>query len=348
MGLCRIAFRASLVIWATAALVDIAAHPACAQERDRLLGELEITDRVLERARAVVEESANERAAQELRFAFSLQERAKQLAMTDASLADVRQSVDLTARARQLAQRAVNIATQQAHMEQRALVLLEQLDRALEQAAARVSDVPTERAERLLGLATRRLERARESFQEQRYREAITMVQEALKLLTNLNQPTPGRHLERMLENTHRLLERVENEAQDGEQITGILERASTLIAQAETNLQNGQPFVAEKLLSQARELLLNAMRLTETPLDTARVDLLLEETAAFVQDVAAQLRDAESAEATRLIDNATRHLDRARELRAAGNLRQVLEEARVARNLARRAAQVAGIQQME
>ena len=81
---------------------------------------------------------------------------------------------------------------------------------------------------------------------------------------------------------------------------------------------------------------------------DAARVDLLLEETTALVQDVAAQARDAENSEAARLIDNAARHLDRARELRAAGKLRQALEEARVARNLARRAAQVAGIQQLE
>jgi len=348
MRMLRIASRTGLALWVVTALVSVVALPAGAQDRERLFSELEITDRVLERARAVVEESGNERAAGELRFAFSLQERAKHLAMSDAALTDARQSVELTTRARQLAQRAVNIATQQAHLEQRAFLLLEHLDRALEQAAARGADAPTERAERLLALATRRLESARESVQEQRFREAITMVQETLKLLGNLGQPAPGRHLERMFENTRRLLERIEHETRDDERVAGILDRARNLITQAEGSYENGQPFAAERLLQQARELLLSAMRLTETPIDAARVDFLLEETASFVQDVAAQVRDAGSAEATRLIDNASRHLDRARELRAAGKLRQALEEARVARNLARRAAQVAGVEQLE
>ena len=66
-----------------------------------------------------------------------------------------------------------------------------------------------------------------------------------------------------------------------------------------------------------------------------------------FVQDIAAGVRDAENPEASTLIENALRHLDRARSLRAAGKLRQALEEARVARNLARRAAQVAGVQHL-
>ncbi len=241
----------------------------------------------------------------------------------------------------------MTIATQQAQLEQRALVLLEQLERALEHAAARVSDVPTERAERLIALATRRLEQARESFQEQHYKEAIFMVRETMRLLENVAQPTPARHLDRVFENTRRLLERVERDAANNQQIAGLVERARALIQQAEGNFQNGQPFAAERRLQQARELLLNAMRLTEAPLDEVRVDILLEETTQYVQEVAARVRDAESREANTLVGNALRHLDRARELRAAGKLRQALEEARVARNLARRAAQAAGIEQL-
>jgi HEPN domain-containing protein len=328
------------------ALASVALGPTTshAQETDRLITELEITDRILERARAVVEESGNERAVHELRFAFHLQAQAWNN-VREASVIDARRSVELTGRARQLARRAVNIASQQAHLEQRALLLLEQLERALEQAAARISDVPTERAERLLGLATRRLEKARESFQEQHFREAVNMAQETLKLLQNLDQPTPARHLERMFDNTRRLLERVDDETGDDDQVARLVEQARRMIEQAEDSFQNGQPFAAEQRLQQARELLLNALRRNQTSLDAASVDLLLEETAAFVQGVAAQVRDAESSEATTLIENALRHLDRARELRAAGRLRQALEEARVARNLARRAAQVAGVE---
>lgn len=326
------------------------APPLGAQDSgpERIVTELERTDQILERARAIVEEVGNDRAAQELRFAFSLQEKARQIMQrSDASFADVQHSAELTTRARQLAQRAVNIASQQAHLEQRALRLIEQLEYALEQAVVRISDTPTERSERLLGLATRRLEQARESFQEQRYREAINMVQETLRLLQNLGEPGPGRRLERMFEQTRRLLERVENDAGDAEQVRGMIERARTLIEQAEGHHQTGQPFAAERALRQARELLLNVMRSSEAPLDALQVDALLDETAEFVRDIAQQIRDADNPEATTLIDNALRHLDRARELRAAGNLRQALAEGRVARNLARRAAQSAGIQHL-
>lgn len=336
-------FAALLVLVSLA----ISSTPLLAQETDRLLNELETTDRILERARAVVEESGNERAVHELRFAFHLQAQAWETSRDAAGLTDARRSVELTSRARQLARRAVNIASQQARLEQRALQLLEQLERALEHAAARIADSPTERAERLLGLATRRLEKARESFQEQHFREAVNMAQETLRLLQNLGEPTPERHLETMFDNTRRLLERVESQAGQDDLEARTLEQAQRLIQQAEDSFQSGQPVTAERRLQQARELLLNTMRRNDTSLDTASVDLLLEETATFVQDVAAQVRDAENSEATTLVENALRHLDRARELRAAGKLRRALEEARVARNLARRAAQIAGVQRL-
>ncbi len=317
-------------------------HPA-----ERLITELEMTDHILERAREVVEQSGNERAIHELKFAFTLQEQAKNLARsTDASLTDFQRSAELTARARQLAQRAVTIASQQIHLEQRARLLIEQLERALEQASARLGDAPNDRAERLLAIATRRLEQARESFLEQRYQEAIHMVQETIKLLQNLGAPTPGRQLERMFDNIQRLLERAESEAAENPQAAAMIERARLLIEQARANFQNGQPVAAERRLQQARDLLLNAMRLSDRPLDAGHVDLLLEETMSYVQDIAAQVRDAGDPQAATLAENALRHMERARELRAAGKLRQALEEARVARNLARRAAQAAGIPQ--
>ena len=150
-----------------------------------------------------------------------------------------------------------------------------------------------------------------------------------------------------MFEQTRRLLERVENEARDIEQVHGMIDRARALIEQAEGHHQAGQPFAAERALRQARELLLNVMRSSEAPLDAMQVDALLDETAEFVRDIAQQVRDTDNPEATTLIENALRHLDRARELRAAGNLRQALAEGRVARNLARRAAQSAGIQHL-
>jgi hypothetical protein len=332
----------------TLALVVTSAGTLSAQSRDRLIQEIESTERVLERARGVVEEHGNPRAMRQLRFAFELQANARRLVGSgQPTLFDARRAAELTQRARLLAQRAVTIASQQARLEQRARLQLERFDIALESARDRLGDAPSQQTLQLIEMAGRRLEQAREAFHEHRFREAIHLCEETTRLLQSHGSATTRRRFERRLENTKRLLERAQNGAAESDPTRTQLERAEGLIARAEESWASGRPVPAELQLRQARELLLRVMRQSEQPLDASGVDAVLENTAAVIDDVATRVRELENAEAMRFIDNAYRHLERARSLRLEGKLRQALEEARVARNLAGRAARAAGISQL-
>ena len=340
-----IARQAGLVVLALLCCLGAFAADAGAQERERLRNELERTDQILERARTVVEEHGNLRAREQLSFAFQLQERAKTIAFSPyAGLVELQRALELSLRARSLAERAVQIASQQAHLEQRAQQALERLERRLEEARAAAGDVPDESSVRTLELATRRLEQAREAFHEQRFQEVIGISIDTMRFLDSFVRPEPGQRLERILENTRHLLERAVADAGENARAQEILQRATTLLEQAEAQRLAGHPDAAERLVQQARELVLNAMRLREAPLDAGRVDLVLEETATYVDDAMQRVQDSASPEAVTLLENAKRHLERARELRLENKLQQALEEARVARNLARRAVQLAGV----
>ncbi len=336
--------QAGLVVLALLCCLGALVTEAGAQERERLRIELERTDQIQERARAVVEEHGNLRAREQLRFAFQLQERAKTIAFSPyAGLTELQRALELTRRARALAERAVQIASQQAHLEQRAQQALDRLERRLEEARAVAGEVPDERSVRTLEFASRRLEQAREAFHEQRFQEVIGIAIDTTRFLDSFVRPEPGQHLERMLENTRHLLERAAADAGDNARAQELLQRATRLLEQVEAQRLAGHPDAAERLVQEARELVLNAMRLGEAPLDAARVDLVLEETAAYVDDAVQRVQDSANQEAVTLLENAKRHLERARELRLADKLQQALEEARVARNLARRAVQLAG-----
>ena len=347
MGLDRRIFvrRAGLVACAVACLLAVGAAAVVAQDGERLRQEMDRTDQILERARAVVEEYGNLRAREQLRFAFQLQERAKTIASaTAASLMEMQQAFDLSRRARALAERAVQIASQQAHLEQRAMQALDRLERRLEECRVLAGDAPDERALRTLELGQRRLEQAREAFHEQRFQEVLGIALDTTRFLDTFVRPEPGQSLDRMMENTRHLLARATDDVGANPTAQELLRRATMLLEEAETQRLAARLDASERLVEQAREVILRAMRLGEAPLDTARVDLVLEETTTYVDDVARQVQDAGRPEAVTFCDNAKSHLERARALRRTNKLQQALEEARVARNLARRAAQIIGI----
>lgn len=345
MGNRKLGFQLRAGLGALAVLsILLAAPQLLAQDRERLRLELEQTDNILERARAVVEEHGNLRAREQLRFAFQMQQSAKEIAGSPlTSLLELQRALELTRRARLLAERAVQIASQQAQLEQRAQYALERLERRLEEARVTAGDLPDERSLRTLELAARRLEQAREAFHEQRFQECIGIAVDTTRFLDGFVRREPRRHLERLLENTRHLLERAQADQTENREVQELLRRAAGLLDEAESNRLAGRSAAAERQAQEARDLVLRAMRLGESPVDATRVDLVLEETANFIDETELQVHEAGKPEAASLIGNAKRHLERARELRLTNKLQQALEEARVARNLARRAAQLAG-----
>ncbi len=85
----RIGFIASACMALVTLLGVAPTHAQTDHPAERLITELEMTDRILERAREVVEQSGNERAIHELKFAFTLQEQAKKAGTDKLTLEEI-------------------------------------------------------------------------------------------------------------------------------------------------------------------------------------------------------------------------------------------------------------------
>jgi HEPN domain-containing protein len=323
-------------------LVAGSPRPAAAQDCLRARQEVEATQPHLERAREVVEQGGNPRAFEPLRLAFRLQEQAVAL-LGEPSLRSCLHAIELTREARRLADRAMSVAAQQAEIEQRALNEIQQVERILENVRDRAAGPLPDRVHRFLSMAERRLEQARQAYHEQRFEEALNIARDLRRLLEDVGRNVPQGRPEQALENTRRLLDSAREQVEEAgnDEARSLLERAEQQFELARTSLEAGHPLVAERQMQQARDLALRAMRQAEGEPDAARLDVLLEETSAYVNEVAREVREAGLPEPTTLIENALRHMDRALQLRRENRLQQSLDEARVARNLARRAAEL-------
>jgi tetratricopeptide (TPR) repeat protein len=314
---------------------------------------LRMTDDVLQRAAEIVRATSNPQAAQLLPQALHTQENAwsvfREARAATGPLQQQRLKIalDFTRQARDMAMRIIGMGTRQdPHQDLRAQQLLDRAAMRLEQARQCIPDPPPQNAQRILDLARTLLDQARDAFHQQRFLVATDLAQRVIHMLDELCSGTPFLHGERILESTHQLLERAapDIQASGDPAALALLEHARDLLARADEQRMAGHMEVAIGMAQQAKEQLLRAMRMTEHTPDPGGVDRVLQQTAEYIDGVARQVRVAGVPEAMTLMDRAVQHLERARDLRASGNLRMALAETRVARNLARRAGQLAGI----
>jgi hypothetical protein len=320
-------------------LTICAATAAVAQDRDRLIKEVETTQRILERAREVAQASGSPRALEPLTIASRLQEQAIQLSQSDRPR-DWAQALERTLQARKLAQQAMSVAAQQAQLEKRAQQEIDRLERLLDQIADHANTAPSDRALQLMEMAQRRLLQARQAFHERHFEEAMNLAHDVRRLLENLVPDQPAQRFDRMFENTQRLLERAQEVAatSDNTQAQSLVQRAQQQFESAQQAHADGRPEAAFRHLTQARDLAMRSLRLDEGPVNVERLDQLLGETNRYIEQVATRVSESSSSEARTLLDNARRRMDRALSYRHEEKLREALAEARVARNLAQRA----------
>jgi HEPN domain-containing protein len=239
----------------------------------------------------------------------------------------------------------VRIAQQQGNAEQVARRMLDDALAKLERARECAGDPPSDQAQRVLQIAASRLEQAREAFHETKYRISIDMSTQVRRMADEICARRPDQHLGEILESVRNLLNRSQQDlGACGPRATELLDRATAQLTRAEEQARGGNHDAAARLADQAKGLVLQALRDCQQVPAAADVDRILEEAAAALERIATAVRHGGNADATTLLDNAFNHLQRARELREQGKLRQTLAEVRVARNLARRAARLAGV----
>jgi hypothetical protein len=338
-----------LALACAAAVFVASAGSATAQDPSDIRREVERTNEVLARAREIVPPSRNAQAIEVLQTAV----RAQQGAIEQLQAGHPRIALELTMEARRLAFRAIDLARNAGDsgpgpidLEPRAQRALERAAEVLERARDCAGSSPSQVAQRLLDLAATRLEEAHQAFRERRYRLALDLAAQVDRVLGEVCRGDRGEDIEQLYDNVQQLMERAAPiivEAGNANAI-GMLERARTLFERARNALGANRDPLAREALSTARDLLLQALRLSERPPESGDVDRLLEATANDLTKLAEEIRAAGNNEATSLFDRALEHLQRARDLRAQNRLRATLAELRVARNLAWRAARLAGI----
>ena len=314
---------------------------------------LRMTDEALQRAAEIVRATSNPEAARLLPQAIHTQESAWSIfheAQAASGLLQQRRlqmALDLTRKARDQARLIIGMGSRQdPHQDLRAQQLLDRAADKLEHARQCIPDPPPQNAGRILELARTLLDQARDAFHQQRFLVATDLALRVNHMLDELCSGMPFAHADRILESTHQLFERAapDIQASGNSAAMALLEHARDLLARAEEQRMAGHMEVALGMAQQAKEQLLRAMRMTEHSPDPGSVDNVLQQTSEYIDGVARQVRVAGVPEAMTLMDRAVQHLERARDLRASGNLRMALAEMRVARNLARRAGQLAGV----
>jgi len=305
----------------------------------RIQAELERTDAVLQRAQEVVEASGDLRALDQLRYAQGTQT----VAWNQFRETHYRIALEATLRARDLAGRAVRLAQQQSSLELRARRVVEDAGRALERARGCAGDRPSELQRRMLDLAQQQLAQAQEALRAMRWEVARGLGTQVVQTLRPVCGEVACPRVETGLDNATRLYERaMQSLAGDDRRSRDDLDRARVLLERARESLRRSACEPAFVQTRQARELVLRVMRRIDAEPDAALVEHVITATAADIDDLVPRIEDAA---ARALLDNARRHLDRARDLLRDGRLRPALAETRVARNLAWRAARIANLE---
>jgi len=315
-----------------------------AQSGEKALDELRITDRVIEEATPIVEESGVPEAQQHLRDAEAIQREAWQLYEQQEFL----RVLSRTRSARGHARRAMELAridprrvedeirkTGEFIAEHRQLVIRSGIRQAIE----------------LGKIAEAELEGARHAFHGRRYRLAIKLTQasrlHAHKAVEMVKRHGSPERLRKELERTDMLLEkagaRVEGLETPGiERILELLERARHLQAEAYDAYRAGQPLRSVKLTLAARDLLMRGWEMARGKGNPELVEQALEETDRLLEEWQDFIRSEGDDEARAMLDRALEHQRKARGFHEQGALRAAYGETTLARRLLQRAIEMA------
>jgi HEPN domain-containing protein len=311
--------------------------------------ELERTNEVIRRAAEIVQAAPAPRAVDLLENAVRLQENAWgrfRGAQYGMALTETREARNLAFRAVDVARNRLAPGSGPLDLEPRAQRMIENSQRAFDRARECAGDPPPPAAQRVLELAASRLEDAQQAFRDRKYDLAVEIAGQVGRLLDDVCTGPRRENVEQLLDNVERLLERATPAVIEAgnPNAVNLLEQARALVPRAREHLAARNQQLAGQHARQARELVLQALRLSEMPPDPQSVAQLLEDASRDLEAAAEAVRSAANPEAGELMDRALDHLARAHDMRSQNRSRAALAELRVARNLAWRAARLAGI----
>ncbi|MBU1319787.1 MAG: hypothetical protein KKG33_09595 [candidate division Zixibacteria bacterium] len=304
--------------------------------------ELEITERLIDRAADAVREAGSVIGYQHLERAVELQRGARDAYREGTH----RRASTLTLMAREQAKKAIGAI--QMSDENSSLVSreIERTDDVLKKAHDQVRESNDQNAVSLLERASKTQTDGKEFFRGNRLKIALKATLKARDTAKKAieiagRQPNQTNRLRREIDRTDDLiakaLERATQLESNG-QVHMLLEnaRASQLIARE--RFESGDHQSALNQTTRARDVAKQALAKMETDVQPERIEKLLQQNDRLIENLRDRLHDSPNANASELIDVAVGHQSRAKEALSSGKHNVSIVEAKAARDLAERA----------
>jgi len=319
----------------------------------RIEGELDRTDRIIERAKdqAGVTTSTNDRVTQLLRQAEKLQGDARETYKPN----DRRTwaaAMKLTMSARDLARRALESGEIDVKAHESIRDLLESTKDLIDRAATIVGEHGDAEAKKLLDSGIWQLDRAQDAYHDENYRKAIRLAASASDLVQRAIQraraDTSGGppSLDRALERTDTLIDELRAGIAENSNSNArdLLDQAVELQSRARKVMLSQRPGMALRLTAQAGQSALDGLLLLARNPSRGDVERALAVVDQLTSDLAPDVASSGSPEAQVLLDSSRQRQTEAADHLAKGEFAAAIESARISEALLRRAAEAAGI----
>ncbi len=306
--------------------------------RNRLAGELEKTDRVIEQARLAISRSntaydseylriANRQAGELLKKAVAHQNEAKMLFNPNSTLADLMFCEKKTTMARELALKAIAIKKRaEGKVEENENAVFRQFektDRLIEKFRENAPAKAPDRLKSAFNSALENQRRAWELYRERSLRAALKLSRQAEKLLLKLGERMrsgnmENRRLRNQIMQAEQKMEQLRLEIQEcnSDEARRLLNQADERLKECYRNLDENKNEKARNILKNTQRLLRKAARLCSDSESLTRAVNRLE---AEIERHAEKIIGSGNETAIRLLESARRHLNDAIEFCEGG-----------------------------
>jgi hypothetical protein len=315
---------------------------ASGQSRDQVTGDLEETDRIIERADEVVKETGSEIGLSYLEHARELQGRAWEAHRGEA----YGMSRKLTFAAREQAQKAIGAVQVSDYNAATVGRQIERTDDLLSRARDKVGQTGSQKAVSLLESAIKTQIEAKEFFRGNSLRIALKATLKARESAAQaVDIAGSDRYNAYLVERElHRTDELIAKAADIGEElgsngvIRGLLENAREMQSQAYVSYRSDNMRTAMNKTSRAREITRKALMGMEKDFQPERIERFLHHSDRLISEVREVLSEIPNAERERLLETAIEHQDAASAAFSRGDLQTAIVEAKAARELVNKA----------
>ncbi len=337
-------FKPTILHWAlllTAFGLTFAAPVAWGQDIQARLGrEIEMTDDIIEQAHEIVHEALGPLPRQILNEARELQRRAKDAFLSVDEAGNHKRAAALTIKARKLALRAIEITKAQRRLLERVRQLIAENRELVARARDLVAQSGSPEAERLLDAGLHQFSRGQRAFHNREFRQAVRLTLLGRDLvLRAIRIADGGGAVDRAairdeLERTDQFLREAKSWVDDDRVTRVRYEEAERLQEQARRHLRADRLREARRFTLNARDAAIKVLRVGSDAPQREDVVAAIDRVAGKLEVLGPELRRSGESSVVRLVNQAERHLKKARDALADGAMKIALAETQLAASL--------------